>query len=47
VLAAALRLSGADLHRFAAIPFGPPLCVAIWLAWLGFDPILIATERLQ
>ncbi len=46
VLAAALRIAGHDVHRFAAIPFGPPLCAAIWVTWLGFDPILLLSDLL-
>jgi leader peptidase (prepilin peptidase) / N-methyltransferase len=46
VLAAALRIAGRDMHRFAAIPFGPPLCAAIWVTSLGFDPILLMTDLL-
>lgn len=45
-LAACLRISGRDVHRGTAIPFGPPLCAAIWVTWLGFDPILALTDRL-
>jgi leader peptidase (prepilin peptidase)/N-methyltransferase len=45
--AAALRIAGRKLHRDSAVPFGPSLCAAIWIAWLGFDPILALTDKLQ
>jgi leader peptidase (prepilin peptidase)/N-methyltransferase len=47
MLGASLRIAGHILHRDTAIPFGPPLCAAIWAAWLGFDPILLLTDRLS
>lgn len=45
-IAAGLRIAGQAMHRHAAIPFGPALCAAIWVAWLGYDPILLLTDRL-
>jgi leader peptidase (prepilin peptidase)/N-methyltransferase len=45
-IAAGLRIAGHLMHRGSAIPFGPALCAAIWVAWLGFDPILLMTDRL-
>jgi leader peptidase (prepilin peptidase)/N-methyltransferase len=47
VTAAALGLMTAAWPRVrrrrvdegAAIPFGPALCVAIWVVWLGLDPL--------
>ena len=33
-LALALRLSGRRVTRATAVPFGPPLCAALWLTWL-------------
>jgi leader peptidase (prepilin peptidase)/N-methyltransferase len=45
-IAAGLRSAGQAMHRATAIPLGPALCAAIWLAWLGFDPILLVTDRL-
>jgi leader peptidase (prepilin peptidase) / N-methyltransferase len=46
-IAAGLRISGQSMHRGSAIPLGPALCAAIWVAWLGFDPILLLMDRLQ
>ena len=46
-LSAGLRLAGRTMHRGSAIPFGPPLCVAIWLTWIGFDPILWLADKLS
>jgi leader peptidase (prepilin peptidase) / N-methyltransferase len=37
--AAVLRVGGRSLVSTSALPFGPALCAAIWVAWLGFDPI--------
>jgi leader peptidase (prepilin peptidase) / N-methyltransferase len=45
-IAAGLRISGQLLHRGSAIPLGPPLCAAIWVTWLGFDPVLLLMDRL-
>jgi leader peptidase (prepilin peptidase)/N-methyltransferase len=45
-IAAGMRIAGRIVHRGSAIPFGPPLCAAIWVSWLGFDPILSLTDRL-
>ncbi|HET7880188.1 MAG TPA: A24 family peptidase [Acetobacteraceae bacterium] len=46
LLAAGLRIAGHAMHRTAMIPFGPPLCAAIWAVWLGFDPITQVVEWL-
>jgi leader peptidase (prepilin peptidase) / N-methyltransferase len=46
-IAAGLRISGQIMHRGSAIPLGPALCAAIWVTWLGFDPILLLMDRLQ
>jgi leader peptidase (prepilin peptidase)/N-methyltransferase len=45
-IAAGQRIAGQAMHRHAAIPFGPALCAAIWVAWLGYDPILLLADRL-
>jgi leader peptidase (prepilin peptidase)/N-methyltransferase len=45
-LAAGLHVAGRTMHRGSAIPFGPPLCAAIWAVWLGFDPISLLIMRL-
>jgi leader peptidase (prepilin peptidase)/N-methyltransferase len=45
-LAACLRIAGRDVHGGTAIPFGPPLCAAIWVTFLGFDPILALADWL-
>ena len=45
-IAACLRIAGHVVHRGSAIPFGPSLCAAIWVTWLGFDPILSLSDRL-
>ncbi len=45
-IAAGLRIAGHVVHRGSAIPFGPSLCAAIWVTWLGFDPILSLSDRL-
>jgi leader peptidase (prepilin peptidase)/N-methyltransferase len=45
-IAAGLRIAGQVVHRGSAIPFGPSLCAAIWVTWLGFDPILSLSGRL-
>ena len=37
-MAAALRLSGRVGASNGQMPFGPALCIAIWAAWLGWDP---------
>lgn len=46
LLAAGLRLAGRTIHRTVPIPFGPPLCAAIWAVWLGFDPVALLAEWL-
>jgi leader peptidase (prepilin peptidase) / N-methyltransferase len=45
-IAAGLRIAGHVMHRGSAIPLGPALCAAIWVTWLGFDPILLLMDRL-
>jgi leader peptidase (prepilin peptidase) / N-methyltransferase len=45
-IAAGLRIAGHVVHRGSAIPFGPSLCIAIWVTWLGFDPILSISDKL-
>jgi leader peptidase (prepilin peptidase) / N-methyltransferase len=45
-IAGGLRLAGQVMHRGSAIPLGPALCAAIWVTWLGFDPILLLMDRL-
>ena len=45
-LAAGLRIAGRLIDRGTAIPFGPPLCLAILVTWMGFDPIQALTEWL-
>jgi leader peptidase (prepilin peptidase)/N-methyltransferase len=45
-IAAGLRIAGQAMHRGSAIPLGPALCAAIWLIWLGFDPVLLLMDRL-
>jgi leader peptidase (prepilin peptidase)/N-methyltransferase len=39
--------SHARFHRNSALPFGPALCVAIWVGWLGLDPIAPLMEWLR
>jgi leader peptidase (prepilin peptidase)/N-methyltransferase len=39
--------SRARFHRDSALPFGPALCVAIWVSWLGLDPIAPLMEWLR
>jgi leader peptidase (prepilin peptidase)/N-methyltransferase len=46
-IAAGLRIAGQVMHRGSAIPLGPALCAAIWVTWLGFDPILPLMDRLS
>jgi len=46
LLAAGMRMAGQSMHRAAMIPFGPPLCVAIWAVWLGFAPMTQLAEWL-
>jgi leader peptidase (prepilin peptidase) / N-methyltransferase len=46
-IAAGLRIAGQAMHRGSAIPLGPALCAAIWVTWLGFDPILPLLDRLS
>jgi leader peptidase (prepilin peptidase)/N-methyltransferase len=46
-IAAGLRIAGNAMHRGSAIPLGPALCAAIWVTWLGFDPILLLMDRLS
>ena len=46
LLAAGMRMAGQTMHRAAMIPFGPPLCVAIWAVWLGFAPMTQLAEWL-
>lgn len=41
VVAAALQLGGRRLEAGTAIPFGPAICLATWLVWLGVDPATI------
>jgi leader peptidase (prepilin peptidase)/N-methyltransferase len=45
-ITAGLRTAGQAMHRGSAIPLGPGLCAAIWVTWLGFDPILLLMDRL-
>ena len=45
-IAAGLKIGGHAMHRGSAVPFGPALCAAIWIAWLGFDPNLLLMDRL-
>ena len=40
-IATALHLAGRGMHAASAIPFGPAICVAIWVVWLGFDPFAL------
>jgi leader peptidase (prepilin peptidase) / N-methyltransferase len=43
LLALALRLRGHAVTRATAIPFGPCLCAALWLAWLyEAAPVLLS-----
>jgi len=44
-IAAGLRIAGQLLHSGTAIPLGPALCAAIWITWLGFDPVLLLLDR--
>jgi leader peptidase (prepilin peptidase)/N-methyltransferase len=46
-IAAALGIAGRGLQRDSALPFGPALCGAIWIASLGFDPIATLMDRLR
>jgi leader peptidase (prepilin peptidase)/N-methyltransferase len=46
-IAAGLRIAGQVMHRGSAIPLGPALCAAVWVTWLGFDPILLLMDRLS
>jgi leader peptidase (prepilin peptidase) / N-methyltransferase len=46
-IAAGLRIAGQVMHRGSAIPLGPALCAAIWVTWLGFDPVLPLMDRLS
>jgi len=38
LLVLALYVAGRDITRHLALPFGPPLAMAIWLVWLYGDP---------
>jgi leader peptidase (prepilin peptidase)/N-methyltransferase len=37
----AQSLAGRRLEAGAAIPFGPTICLAIWLVWMGFDLVAV------